>query len=160
MDQEHTAPALPALTPTPTKRGDRVVKLGDYLGRFAGYASTMKRRRVLRQTGSNVVSLTTKQPVAHYVDTWKGLTATAGMVLDALPAPATPATPTLPDRKAILIKWVLARAAEPSTWRGLLLCLTSLGVTLAPDAGEALIALGIALAGAVGIFFPDSPAGQ
>lgn len=47
------------------------------------------------------------------------------------------------------------RAAEPSTWRGLIVLLTALGVALTPEQHEAVVALGLALAGLVGVFFPD-----
>lgn len=48
----------------------------------------------------------------------------------------------------------LERLKEPSTWRGAIWLITSFGLTLAPDQKEAIIALGMALAGGAGAL-PD-----
>ena len=48
-------------------------------------------------------------------------------------------------------KYLLERLKEPSTWRGLILLATALGVPIAPDAAEYVIAIGIAGAGLVGV---------
>lgn len=159
MEQEHTAPALPALIPEPTKRGDRLVRLGDYLGRYAGYARTMQRRRVLTRSGKVIDADTLRrveQPAkSRDPDNVRRLYAVkeTGLVIAPMP------TPPLPDRKEIIVRWIMARAAEPSTWRGLLLCLTSIGIAVEPEFMEAVTAVGIALAGLVGVLFPDQPAG-
>jgi len=47
--------------------------------------------------------------------------------------------------------------SEPSTWRGLVWLLTAAGMTLSPDQQAAMAAAGMALAGAMGAFFPDNP---
>jgi hypothetical protein len=52
--------------------------------------------------------------------------------------------------------YLLARLKEASTWRGIALLLTAFGVQVAPEVQEAVISVGIAVAGAVGILFPDS----
>ncbi len=52
--------------------------------------------------------------------------------------------------------YLLARLKEASTWRGIALLLTAFGVQVAPDVQEAVISVGIAVAGAVGVLFPDS----
>ena len=52
-------------------------------------------------------------------------------------------------------QYILDRAKEPSTWRGLILVLTALGVPLAPALSEAIIAAGLAIAGLVGVVSPD-----
>ena len=52
--------------------------------------------------------------------------------------------------------YLLARLKEASTWRGIALLLTALGVQVAPEVQEAVISVGIAVAGAVGVLFPDS----
>ena len=52
--------------------------------------------------------------------------------------------------------YVLARLKEASTWRGIALLLTAFGVQIAPEVKEAVISVGIAVAGAVGVLFPDS----
>lgn len=55
----------------------------------------------------------------------------------------------------MLKDYVLNRLREPSTWRGFLALLTAVGVTLNPEQQTAVIALGMALIGAVGVFLPD-----
>lgn len=54
-----------------------------------------------------------------------------------------------------MIKFLLDRAKEPSTWRGIVAILTAAGVTLSPEQGEAIIALGLAVIGAIGVFSKD-----
>lgn len=51
--------------------------------------------------------------------------------------------------------YVLERMKEPSTWRGLTLLLTALGVPLAPGLSDAIIAAGLGLAGLIGAVMPD-----
>lgn len=51
--------------------------------------------------------------------------------------------------------FILARGKEASTWRGIVALLTAAGVTLSPEQGEAIIALGLAVIGAIGVFFAD-----
>jgi len=51
-------------------------------------------------------------------------------------------------------EYVLARLKEASTWRGVVYMLTALGVTISPAAAEAIIAAGMAIAGAIGVFLP------
>ena len=52
--------------------------------------------------------------------------------------------------------YLLARLKEASTWRGIALLLTAFGVHVAPEVQEAVISVGIAVAGAIGVLFPDS----
>jgi hypothetical protein len=52
--------------------------------------------------------------------------------------------------------YLLARLKEASTWRGIALLLTAFGVQVAQEVQEAVISVGIAVAGAVGVLFPDS----
>ena len=52
--------------------------------------------------------------------------------------------------------YLLARLKEASTWRGIALLLTAFGVHVAPEVQEAVISAGVAVAGAIGVFFPDS----
>lgn len=52
--------------------------------------------------------------------------------------------------------YILSRAKEPSTWRGLILLLTAVGVPIAPAMAEAIISAGLALAGLVGVVTPDA----
>ena len=51
--------------------------------------------------------------------------------------------------------YLLARAKEPSTWRGFILLLTAAGVPIAPALAEAIIATGLAIAGLIGVVTPD-----
>jgi hypothetical protein len=52
--------------------------------------------------------------------------------------------------------YFLARAKEPSTWRGAMLFLTALGIPIAPQLAESIIAAGLAVAGLIGVITPDS----
>ena len=45
---------------------------------------------------------------------------------------------------------------EPSTWRGLVWLLTAAGLAVSPDQQAAIAAAGMAIAGAIGAFFPDT----
>ena len=51
--------------------------------------------------------------------------------------------------------YLLERIKEPSTWRGLTLLLTALGVPLAPGVSDAIIAAGLGIAGLIGALAPD-----
>lgn len=51
--------------------------------------------------------------------------------------------------------YIIERAKEPSTWRGFVLLLTAIGVPIAPAMAEAIISVGLALAGALGVFTAD-----
>ncbi len=48
-------------------------------------------------------------------------------------------------------KYMRERLKEPSTWRGLILLATACGAPIAPAMSEAIILLGLALAGGVGV---------
>ncbi len=45
---------------------------------------------------------------------------------------------------------------EPSTWRGLVWLLTAAGLAVSPDQQAAIAAAGMAIAGAIGAFLPDT----
>jgi len=51
--------------------------------------------------------------------------------------------------------FLLARGKESSTWRGLVALLTAVGLTLSPEQGEAIVALGLSVIGAIGVFTAD-----
>ena len=51
--------------------------------------------------------------------------------------------------------YFLARAKEPSTWRGAILFLTAIGVPIAPELAESIIATGLAIAGLIGVLTSD-----
>jgi len=52
-------------------------------------------------------------------------------------------------------EYILARAKEPSSWRGLVLVLTAIGVPLAPGVADAIISVGLAIAGLIGVATVD-----
>lgn len=51
--------------------------------------------------------------------------------------------------------YLLQRAKEPSTWRGIILILTSVGVGIDPALADSIIAAGIGLAGIIGVVSAD-----
>jgi hypothetical protein len=51
-------------------------------------------------------------------------------------------------------QYVLNRLKEPSTWRGFVLMLTALGVPVAPAMADAIVAVGLAVAGLIGVVTP------
>lgn len=59
-----------------------------------------------------------------------------------------------------LINFLLDRAHEPSTWRGLTLLLTALGIVVNPDQLAAITAAGMGIAGLIGAFVPDRKGNQ
>ena len=52
-------------------------------------------------------------------------------------------------------QYMLERLQEPSTWRGIVLLLTAAGVPLAPSVADSLIAVGLAVAGLIGVVTAD-----
>lgn len=54
-----------------------------------------------------------------------------------------------------IFDYLLARAGERSTWLGVVSLLTAVGITLQPAQVEAIIALAMAVAGAVSVFTED-----
>ena len=51
--------------------------------------------------------------------------------------------------------YILERLQEPSTWRGITLLLTALGIPLAPELVDAVIAAGLAVTGLIGVATKD-----
>lgn len=51
--------------------------------------------------------------------------------------------------------YILARAKEPSSWRGFILLLTAAGLPIAPELADAIISVGLAVAGLIGVVTPD-----
>ena len=51
--------------------------------------------------------------------------------------------------------YILARAKEPSSWRGFILLLTAAGLPIAPELADAIISVGLAVAGLIGVATPD-----
>lgn len=54
--------------------------------------------------------------------------------------------------------YLLERLKEPSTWRGLILILTSAGVGIQPAIADQIIAAGVGLAGLIGVVTADKKA--
>jgi hypothetical protein len=52
-------------------------------------------------------------------------------------------------------KYILERMREPSSWRGLFMILTAIGVPVAPEMAEAIITVGLGVVGIIGVAAPD-----
>lgn len=55
------------------------------------------------------------------------------------------------------IDYIVARGKEPSTWRGVVLLLTGLGVSLRPEFAESIVTVGVLLAGGIAVACADKP---
>lgn len=53
------------------------------------------------------------------------------------------------------MNWIINRLKEKSTWRGIIAVATALGVSWSPDQIAAIVALGVAVAGAFEVFFKE-----
>lgn len=51
--------------------------------------------------------------------------------------------------------YLINRAKEASTWRGIILLLTAFGVPIAPAMADSIVAVGLAMTGLVGAITPD-----
>ena len=51
--------------------------------------------------------------------------------------------------------YLLDRMREPSTWRGIIMLLTAIGVPVAPAMADAIVSVGLAVAGLIGVATPD-----
>ena len=51
-----------------------------------------------------------------------------------------------------LIKYIFARLAEVSTWRGVILIFTALGIHFSPGQAQAIISAGLAIVGVIHVF--------
>lgn len=54
-----------------------------------------------------------------------------------------------------MIQYLLERAKEASTWRGVVLLATAAGVNVAPELANAVVTFGIGLAGLLGVITKD-----
>lgn len=52
-------------------------------------------------------------------------------------------------------KFLLARLSEPSTYKGIVLGLTGLGLYIRPEVAAAITSIGLGLTGLIGIFAAD-----
>jgi hypothetical protein len=75
-------------------------------------------------------------------------------VFETAPAPTKPAQTVTSQ----ILRFLGKRLKEGSTLRGILLLTTSAGVYLSPEQQEAIIAIGLGLAGLIGVLFPDAEA--
>lgn len=55
------------------------------------------------------------------------------------------------------MKMFAQRLLEASTWRGLVMAATAMGITISPEMLEAILAVGTGLTGLIGILTPDRP---
>lgn len=53
------------------------------------------------------------------------------------------------------MRFLIARLSEASTYRGIVLALTGLGVYVQPEVAAAVTSIGLGAAGLIGILFPD-----
>lgn len=53
-------------------------------------------------------------------------------------------------------KFLVARLSEASTYRGIVIGLTGLGVYVRPEIAAAVTSIGLGVAGLIGVFFPDA----
>lgn len=53
-------------------------------------------------------------------------------------------------------EWTVDRAKEPSTWKGIALVLTSIGINISPDYWQSIVSFGIALAGLLDIITKEN----
>ena len=57
---------------------------------------------------------------------------------------------------AQVMAYAIARLQEASTWRGLVLVATAFGAALSPEQQEAIITVGLLVAGLIGALLPDA----
>jgi H+/gluconate symporter-like permease len=62
---------------------------------------------------------------------------------------------TFSGRAGRVLRYLIARLQESSTWRGLVLLATAAGGTFKPEQVDAIVLIGVALAGAIAVAFPD-----
>lgn len=63
----------------------------------------------------------------------------------------------VPTRKSAVLRFILRRLSERSTYSGAVLLLSAvIGVTVDGVVAERIAALGIAIAGVIGLFLPDT----
>ena len=57
-----------------------------------------------------------------------------------------------------MFQYLLDRANEPSSWRGIVLLATALGVNVAPELLNAIVTAGLGVAGLLGVLTKDKKA--
>jgi hypothetical protein len=61
------------------------------------------------------------------------------------------------EKTKAALYWILDRLSESSTWRGIVLTITGLGITLNPDYAAKITAAGLAVVGVINIFRTGAP---
>lgn len=59
-------------------------------------------------------------------------------------------------QSSAIVKYIVSRMKELSTYQGLLTFLTGFGVVMAPEMWESITMGGVAIFGAISTIFPDS----
>ena len=59
-----------------------------------------------------------------------------------------------------MITWIMERLREPSTWKGIILLASMLGMSISPEMKEAIIAAGTSLIGAIWVFQKEAKGGN
>jgi hypothetical protein len=54
-----------------------------------------------------------------------------------------------------MANYIIDRLKEASTWRGIVLVLTSFGLQISPEQSAAIMSLGLGIAGAIGALTPN-----
>lgn len=54
-----------------------------------------------------------------------------------------------------MTEYIIERLKEASTWRGVILILTSFGLQISPEQSAAIISVGLGIAGAIGALMPN-----
>lgn len=60
------------------------------------------------------------------------------------------------NRQAV-IDYIVARAKEPSTWRGVVVVLGALGLYIKPELAESIMVVGGLIAGGIAVATSDKP---
>lgn len=58
-----------------------------------------------------------------------------------------------------MVAYIIDRLKEASTWRGIIAFLTAAGISISPELGEKIIAVGLAIIGVIGMVFKDGKGG-
>jgi hypothetical protein len=56
--------------------------------------------------------------------------------------------------------YIVSQLSQASTWRGMVLIFTAYGAKLSPDRAEAIVVVGLFIAGAVAVLLPDELPGN
>jgi hypothetical protein len=66
--------------------------------------------------------------------------------------------PKLPFSLNAIVRFARVQGTQPSTWRGLTMIASACGIVLNPDVATAIVALGMAVSGLIGVLAgPDAP---